>query len=90
MSSEVNFAEVNEVIAAYHNLMASEGFREYERQREKAELDERQRIYYAIKEATAEKDTIIEEKDTIIEEKDATLREQAALIAELQAKLAEK
>ena len=83
MSSESKYAEVNEVIDAYHNLMASEGFREYERQREKAELDERHRTNNAVRRAD-------EKWQSVIAEKDAEIATMTAKIAELNAKLGEQ
>jgi len=99
MSSDTELAEVNEVITAYRNLMASAEFREYERQREKAELDERQRTNNAVvraaeeatKKATEETNkkwqSVVDEKDAEIVSKDAELSAKDAEIAELKAKL---
>ena len=77
MSSESKYAEVNEVITAYRNLMQSEEFREYERQREKAELDERQRTSNAVERATESLQSVIAEKDAEIAELKKRLGEQS-------------
>jgi len=82
MSSESKYAEVNEVITAYRNLMASEEFREYERIREKAELDERQRTNNAVRRGIEKAD---KKWQSVVAEKDAEISDQAAEIAKKEA-----
>jgi len=62
MIDDLGVSEISEAITAYRTVTSSEEYQELERIYVKAELDERQRTYNAIRRATAEKDAEIAEK----------------------------
>jgi len=87
MPDGIDVAEVNEVIDAYRNLMVSEEFREYERMREKAELDERQRTSNAVEKATETLQGVIATKDEELVAKNEEIAAKDAENKKLQAEI---
>ena len=75
MIDDLGVSEISEAITAYRTVTSSEEYQELERLYVKAELDERQRTYNAIKRATAKKDAEIAEKNTEIAEKNTEIAE---------------
>jgi predicted transposase/invertase (TIGR01784 family) len=82
---------MNQAINAYHSVVVSPEFKEYERLRAKARHDEAQALRHAERpgeQTEREKwQGVVAEKDTALAEKDTALAEKDALIAELQAQL---
>jgi len=93
MIEDMSVSEINEVVTAYRHLSRSPEFRELERQRDKAEMDESSRISYAEERGEARSNkrwkSVVADKDAALANKDATIADKDAEIESLKQKLAD-
>ena len=102
--SKMGGSVMKQAIEAYHQITATDSFRELERQRHYSEFNRKMSMGYARREGieigaemerekwqgvVAEKDALVAQQAAIATEKDALVAEKDALIAKLQAQLAE-
>ena len=80
---------MNEAIAAYRHVAASDRFIQIEKVRSKARHDEAQALNNARRKEREKLQSIIDNKDATIADKDATIANKDAQIAELIARLGE-
>ena len=83
MIEDMSVSEINEVVTAYRHLSKSPEFRELERQRDKAEMDESSRISYAEARGEARSDL---RWQSVVADKDAKIKNLEQQLAKLSQK----